>query len=75
MILLSLPLFFSGLIFSESLREAGEAAGPLASNLTGSVAGGVLEYASLVWGIKNLYVVGVIVYVGALLAWVRQNRS
>jgi hypothetical protein len=74
MILLSLPLFFSGLIFSESLREAGEAAGPLASNLTGSVAGGVLEYTSLIWGIKNMYLVGVIVYAGALLAWIRQKR-
>jgi hypothetical protein len=75
MILLSLPLFFSGLIFSESLRKAGEAAGPLASNLTGSVVGGALEYTSLMWGIKNMYLVGFVVYVGALLAWIRQERG
>ncbi len=68
MILLSLPLFFSGLIFSESLRRTGETARPMASNLGGSVAGGVLEYGSLLWGIKSLYVIAAIVYVGALLA-------
>ncbi len=68
MILLSLPLFFAGLIFGESLRQAGETAGPMASNLSGSVAGGVLEYGSLLWGIKSLYVIAAVVYAGALLA-------
>jgi hypothetical protein len=68
MILLSLPLFFAGLIFGESLRRAGETAWPLASNLSGSVAGGVLEYGSLLWGIKSLYVIAAVVYAGAFLA-------
>jgi hypothetical protein len=68
MVLLSLPLFFAGLIFAEALREAGEAARPLASNLSGAVAGGVLEYGSLVWGVKSLYVIGAVVYAGAFLA-------
>jgi hypothetical protein len=40
----------------------------LASNLTGSVAGGVLEYGSLMWGIKSLYVIAAVVYLGAWLA-------
>jgi len=68
MVLLSLPLFFAGLIFSESLRRAGETARPLASNLSGSVVGGVLEYGSLLWGIKSLYVIAALVYLGALFA-------
>jgi len=68
MILLSLPLFFAGLIFSESLRRAGETAGPLASNLSGSVAGGILEYGSLWWGVKSLYVIAAITYAGAWIA-------
>jgi hypothetical protein len=53
--LLSLPMFFAGLIFSESLRRAKNTAGPLASNFSGSAAGGFLEYSSLVWGINGLY--------------------
>jgi len=74
MILLSLPLFFAGLIFSESLRRFGATAAPMASNLSGSVAGGVLEYGSLVWGIKSLYVIAVAVYAGALLASRTQRK-
>ncbi len=68
MVVLSLPLFFAGLIFGESLRRAGETAGPLASNLSGSVAGGVLEYGSLWWGVKSLYLIAAVVYLGALIA-------
>ena len=68
MILLSLPLFFSGLIFSESLRRANETSLPLASNLSGSVAGGVLEYGSLLWGIKSLYLIAAVVYLGAFIS-------
>jgi hypothetical protein len=68
MILLSLPLLFAGLVFSESLLRTRESARPLASNLSGSVAGGVLENASLLWGIKSLYIIAAMVYVGALVS-------
>jgi len=64
-VLLSLPLFFAGLIFSESLKRTDEIAGPLASNLSGTMAGGILEYGSLIWGIKSLYLIAIVVYVGA----------
>ena len=64
--LLSLPLFFSGLIFAESLRRKGETARPLASNLSGAMFGGMLEYGSLAWGIKSLYLMAIGLY---LLAW------
>jgi hypothetical protein len=74
MVLLSLPLFFAGLIFSESLRRAKEAAGPMASNLSGSVAGGVLEYGALIWGVKNLYIVAGMLYAAALLASLKKWR-
>jgi hypothetical protein len=66
-IFLSLPMFFAGLVFSESLRRAGETARPMASNLSGSFGGGVLEYGSLLWGIKSLYIIAMIVYAGAWL--------
>jgi hypothetical protein len=69
MVMLSLPLFFAGLIFGESMRRTGEASHPLASNLSGSFAGSVLEYGSLLWGIKSLYVIAAAVYGGALIAF------
>ena len=74
LILLSLPLLFAGLIFSESLRRAGETAKPLASNLSGSVAGGIIEYSSLWWGTKSLYVMAGLIYAAALLAFFRQRK-
>jgi hypothetical protein len=72
-VLLSLPLFFAGLIFSESLRRAGEATRPLASNLAGSAVGGILEYGSLLGGIKSLYVLAAVLY-GAAWASSRGRR-
>lgn len=71
-LLLSLPLFFAGLIFSESLRRAGETARPLASNFSGSAVGGLLEYGSSYWGIKSLYILAALLYGGALLAALRR---
>jgi SAM-dependent methyltransferase len=68
MVLLSLPLFFAGLIFGESLRQVGETSRPLGSNLSGTFVGGLLEYGSIWWGIKSLYLIAAVVYVGALLA-------
>jgi hypothetical protein len=75
MLYLSLPMFFAGLIFSESLRRAGETARPLASNLSGSFAGGVLEHGSLLWGIKSLYLIAMIVYAAAWLVTVVRGRQ
>ncbi|MBN1890920.1 MAG: hypothetical protein JW850_23190 [Thermoflexales bacterium] len=74
LLLLSLPFFFAGLIFSESLRRVGETAGPLASNLSGSVAGGILEYGSLWWGIKSLYLIAIALYAAALAVFLAQER-
>ncbi len=73
--ILSLPLFFSGLIFGESLRRAGETSRPLASNLAGAMAGGLLEYGSLVWGIKSLYLMALGLYLAAWLDLRLRARS
>lgn len=40
-------IVFAAMIFGESMRRVGEAPGPLASNLIGSVSGGMLECGSL----------------------------
>jgi len=72
--LLSLPLFFAGVIFSEALRRAKETAQPLASNLSGAVVGGMLEYGSILWGIKSLYLIAAVVYIGAWISSRFQNE-
>jgi spermidine synthase len=72
--LLSLPLLFAGLVFSESLRRTGEAVRPLSSNLSGCVLGGALEYGSLLTGVKSLYIFAAVVYLGAWVGARLQRR-
>jgi hypothetical protein len=69
-ILLALPLFFAGLVFSGSLRRAKETSRPMASNLSGALLGGFLEYGSIPWGLKSLNVMALIIY---LAAWLSQR--
>jgi hypothetical protein len=54
-LLLTCPLFFSGLVFSTLLARAGEASSALGMNLLGAMAGGVLEYNSMYFGFQSLY--------------------
>lgn len=72
--LLTSPLLFSGIIFSESLRRAGETSGPLASNFSGSAAGGLLEYSSSLWGIKSMYILAALVYLGSFIISFRRKE-
>jgi hypothetical protein len=72
-LILSLPLLFAGIIFSESLRRYGETAHPIASNFSGSAVGGILEYGAIWWGIKSLYMVAILLYVGAMIAAIKQR--
>jgi spermidine synthase len=65
--LISLPLFFAGIIFATSLSRMKTVELAFGSNLLGSVVGGMLEYGSLVFGIKALYVIAALAY---FLSWV-----
>ena len=70
----SVPLFFAGIIFAISLRRMKTVELAFGSNLLGSVAGGMLEYTSLFYGIRSLYILAAFVYVLSLMA-VRQRTS
>ena len=56
------PLFVGGLLFASSLRERDDLVPLLASNLIGSVLGGMLENLSMVFGISALSLIAVAVY-------------
>lgn len=62
----ALPVFFSGIIFADSLKHTSDPSRALGSNLLGAVCGGVLEYLSLVIGLWAL--LGVIALLYALSA-------
>ncbi len=70
----SLPLFFAGIIFAMSLRKLQTVEVAFGSNLLGSVAGGMTEYASLIYGIRSLYIIAAIAYVLSWLGLRRRSR-
>src|SRR5215467_10597293 len=43
-IVLTCPLFFSGIVFSTLLEKSGSVSGIMAANLLGAMCGGLLEY-------------------------------
>ena len=65
--MVALPVFFAALIFSTLLGGRTDGARALAYNLLGAIIGGVLEYSSMVVGIKGLYLLAAALYAGALL--------
>jgi hypothetical protein len=65
--LLTSPLFFSGVVFSTLLGTRGSVAAVMAANLLGAMAGGLLEYNSMYFGFRFLYLLAMALYA---TAWV-----
>ena len=59
---LASPIFFSGMAFSTLLRRRGEVSGAMAANLFGAVCGGLMEYNSMYFGFRFLYILAAILY-------------
>jgi SAM-dependent methyltransferase len=73
---LTAPLLFSGLVFSGELKAANSISTALCSNLFGAMLGGLLEYSSMYFGYRALYIVAIAIYVAALFfASVRRKSS
>lgn len=58
----ALPVFFAGMVFAITFQRARSVESALGSNLIGAVLGGVLEYISLAWGIRSLYLLALLLY-------------
>jgi len=65
---LSLPVFFAGIVFIRSFAGAGFSGKALGSNLLGAVAGGLLESLSFWTGLKSLLTVAALLYLASYLA-------
>ena len=53
-VLLTSPLFFSGIVFSTLLAARGSVASAMAANLLGAMVGGLLEYNAMYFGFRSL---------------------
>ncbi|MBI4832057.1 MAG: hypothetical protein HY801_11005 [Candidatus Lindowbacteria bacterium] len=62
-ILLSLPIFFAGIIFARSFKTAKELNKVFGSNLLGAMLGGMLECVSFTVGIRALLLLALVLYV------------
>lgn len=61
------PVFFAGIIFVSSFARAGFRGSALGSNLFGALIGGLLESASLWFGLKSLTIITAILYLGSAI--------
>ena len=66
--LLSLPLLFSGIVFSTLLSARAYVSGIMAINLLGAIAGGLLEYNSMYFGFQALYLMALVCYILAFVS-------
>lgn len=64
---LCLPMFFAGLIFAQEFQKQPNSASALGANLIGAVAGGMLEYTSMAFGLKPLYLLSAAIYGASIL--------
>jgi hypothetical protein len=71
----ALPVFFAGLIFSSALRQRADTPAALGSNLCGAVLGGMLEYLSMVLGMRAIALLALAIYMASLLAYQRRQAA
>jgi len=74
-VLLTCPMFFSGMVFSTLLRSCGEISGVMSANLFGAMCGGLLEYNSMYFGIRSLYLMAVGLYLLAFFWGILRSQS
>lgn len=67
-IVLTFPVFFSGLAFSKELVRYGSTANALSCNILGAIVGGLLEYNSMYFGFKFLYLLAILFYFMAFMS-------
>jgi SAM-dependent methyltransferase len=73
-LLLTCPIFFSGLVFSSLLSKESRVSSVMAVNLLGAMCGGILEYNSMYFGFRFLYLLAMGLYALSFVStFVRQE--
>lgn len=62
------PVFLANLVFAQRFKDVGSSTTAFAANLLGAIAGGVLEYLSLITGFRFLLIVVAALYALSFLA-------
>jgi spermidine synthase len=70
------PVFFAGIIFTESFCRCGGRSDVFGANMLGAVAGGLTQNLSFILGMKALLIIAAVIYCGAaLLHLTKKGRS
>jgi hypothetical protein len=75
LLVVPLPIFFAGLIFSTTFREASSPSACFGANLIGATIGGFCEYLSMWMGNRNLMFLVIAAYLLSLGCRMRRTRS
>lgn len=73
-IVLTCPIFFSGMVFSTLLRVRGDISSMMGANLFGAMCGGLLEYNSMYFGFQFLYLLAAGIYLLGLIWEIAGSR-
>ena len=74
-IVVTMPLFFSGLVFSSEVLKAPSVGSAMYTNLLGAMLGGFLQYNAMYFGLRSLYVLAIVLYVLAFTSGRRSKQS
>jgi SAM-dependent methyltransferase len=74
-VILTLPIFFSGLVFSAEMEAASSVSVALSSNLIGAMVGGCLEYNSMYFGYRSLYVLAIVIYGVCMIVHLKERMG
>jgi hypothetical protein len=69
------PIFFAAACFALLFRDRPEASTAFGWNLLGAVAGGLIEFTSMVTGMRALYLLALTAYLGVVLLRLRARRE
>jgi hypothetical protein len=68
------PVFFAGIIFTESFRRCAHKSSAFGANIVGAVAGGLAQNASFILGMKALLLLAALFYAAAGVIGVLERR-
>jgi hypothetical protein len=75
LVMVPLPIFFAGLIFSTTFRESASASSAFGANLIGATIGGFAEYLSMTFGLQKLSLLVIAAYLASLGVMVVLKRG
>ena len=70
-----LPVFFAGIIFTESFRRCARKSSAFGANIVGAVAGGLAQNVSFIVGMKALLLMAALFYAGAMVMGTLEQRE